>query len=138
MSTTVNINVKSKQDHGVEQEQMSMQSNGELYQKKGVYYLKYQEQSEGLEGVKTTLKIKEEELTLIRQGQVRTIQKFAPETRTEFDYQTPYGTLELALEVNKWELDVNKTVGKISLEYAVYSKDGLVSNNYLDIKFEEE
>ena len=138
MSRSVNINVKSKQDDGVDEEEIVTKNSGELYQKDDTYYLKYKENSEGLEGVKTTLKIKEGKLTLIRQGKVRTIQKFEPETRTEFDYNTPYGTMKLALEVEKWNLDINQGSGRIHLEYAVYSQEGLVSNNQLIIKYAEE
>ncbi|MBM7557045.1 DUF1934 domain-containing protein [Halanaerobacter jeridensis] len=135
MSQAVRINVESSQDDGSEQEEITTQSTGELYQKRGTYYLKYEETAEGLEGVKTTVKIKEEEITLIRQGQVRTIQNFVPESRTQFDYKTPYGTLNLALEVEEFDLDINERAGEINLEYAVYSEEGLVSNNQLAIKY---
>lgn len=138
MSKSVTINVESSQDDGSDQEQITTQSNGQLYQKSGTYYLKYEETAEGLEGVKTTIKIKEEEVTLIRQGNVRTIQSFAPGKRTDFDYKTPYGTLNLALEVEEFNLNINETDGEIQLEYAVYSEEGLVSNNQLAIKYCEE
>lgn len=138
MSQAVRINVESSQDDGSDQEQITTQSNGQLYQKSGTYYLKYEETAEGLEGVKTTIKIKEEEVTLIRQGNVRTIQSFAPGKRTDFDYKTPYGTLNLALEVEEFNLNINETDGEIQLEYAVYSEEGLVSNNQLAIKYCEE
>ena len=138
MGKRVTINVESSQDDGSEQEEITTQSNGDLYQKNGTYYLKYEETAEGLEGVKTTVKIKEQEVTLIRQGQVRTMQSFVPDTKTDFDYKTPYGTLNLTLEVEEFNLNVNETDGEIQLEYAVYSEEGLVSNNQLAIKYCEE
>lgn len=138
MSQSVTINIESSQDDGREKEEIKTESSGELYYKRGTYYLKYTETAQGLEGVKTTLKLKEEEVTLIRQGEVRTIQSFVPGGRTEFDYQTPHGTLNLALEVEEFELNLKQKSGEVNLEYRIYSQEGLVSNNQLAIKYCEE
>ena len=140
MSQKVTINVESSQDDGTEKEEISTENSGELYKKRGTYYLKYEESAEGLEGVKTTVKIEEEKLTLIRQGAVRTIQNFIPDERTKFDYQTPHGTLNLALEVEKFDFTIEERKGEIRLEYIIYSQDSVVSNNSLVIQYfcEEE
>jgi len=138
LSKEVTINIKSKQDDGVEEEEITSHNTGQLYQKNGTYYLKYEATATGLEGVKTTVKIEEEELTIIRQGKLRTIQSFVPGTKTDFDYQTPHGALQLALKVNEWDLEINKTNGKINLGYDVYSQEEVVSNNQLEIEYKED
>nr|WP_282580106.1 DUF1934 domain-containing protein [Natroniella sulfidigena] len=137
MARQVEIEINSLQDTGQDEIEFSSQVTGKLYYRNGVYYLKYEEVLEGLEGTKTTLKIKEDAVTLIRRGQVGGTQEFLPEKRTSFDYQTPYGKLPLEIEVEKLAVTAAEQTGEIKLKYRLYEQQRLVSCNQLNITYKE-
>mgnify|MGYP006293520157 CR=1 FL=1 len=139
MPHNVAINIDSIQDDGQKKNEISTNTNGQLYEKQNAYYLQYEGVSEGLEGIKTTLKIKENKVKLIRRGQVETRQEFIPEEETRFNYQTPYGTLKFSIVVQELTMEVEPTQGEINLEYELFDEQGeVVSTNYLHVEYKEE
>nr|WP_282706967.1 DUF1934 domain-containing protein [Natroniella acetigena] len=137
MARQVEVEINSLQDTGQEEIEFSSQVTGKLYYRNGVYYLKYEEVLEGLEGTKTTLKIKEDTVTLIRRGKVGGTQKFISDKRTSFDYQTPYGRLPLEIEVEKLGVNVTEQAGEVVLQYRLYEQQRLVSCNQLNVTYKE-
>ncbi|WP_408955430.1 DUF1934 domain-containing protein [Natroniella sp. ANB-PHB2] len=137
MARQVEIEINSLQDTGQDEIEFSSQLTGKLYYRNGVYYLKYEEVLEGLEGTKTTLKIKEDAVTLIRRGKVGGTQKFISEQKTSFDYQTPYGKLPLEIEVERLKVDTTEQAGEIIIKYSLYEQQRLVSCNQLNITYKE-
>ncbi|PRX35790.1 uncharacterized beta-barrel protein YwiB (DUF1934 family) [Orenia metallireducens] len=138
MPQEVKIRINSSQLEGLDKNEIAFKTKGLLYNKKGIYYLKYKEDLEGLKGVETTLKIKEDELTLIRQGQVRMIQEFVLDKQNNFDYHTPYGTLSFQVEVEELNIDVDFFQGVIDLSYQLYNGEELISKNQLNIIYKED
>ena len=62
MKYEVNIEIKNKQNvEGAETDFLTNSSEGFFYIKNNIYYLIYNDYSEGIEGAKTTLKIDPEE-----------------------------------------------------------------------------
>lgn len=138
MPQEVKISINSLQVEGVDENLITFKTKGLLYNKKGIHYLKYKEDLEGLKGVETTLKIKEDELTLIRQGQVRMIQEFIPDKLSSFDYHTPYGTLKFQIEVQELNIDIGSFQGIIDLSYQLYNEEEMISKNQLNIIYKED
>ncbi|GAB6099518.1 hypothetical protein JCM16358_13970 [Halanaerocella petrolearia] len=137
MAQEVAIKVVGRQENGVEETEVKTETSGKFYNKAGTYYLRYEDTGD-LAGVTTTLKIRDRELTLIRQGKVRTIQDFNPKARTSFDYKTPYGTLEFEIEVEKLDVDIGSSAGKVKLKYQLYNEQGVVGTNWLSLSYKEE
>ncbi|AGB42366.1 hypothetical protein Halha_2492 [Halobacteroides halobius DSM 5150] len=138
MTKEVSIKITGKQKNGTEETEINNHTKGKFYNKQGTYYLRYQEEAKGLKGVNTTLKIEDNQVTLIRQGKVRTIQEFMPQTKTKFDYKTPYGRLELEIEVEILNVNIGSRAGEINLKYQLYDKQGLIGTNWLNIVYKEE
>ncbi|WP_018248226.1 DUF1934 domain-containing protein [Orenia marismortui] len=138
MPKEVKLRINSIQDDGNQSNKISFKTKGSLYNKNNTYYLKYKEELEGVKGVKTTLKIKPDRLTLIRQGKLRMIQEFVLDEKREFDYHTPYGTLNFEVEVQNLKFDLGSSQGKISLSYQLYNDLKIISSNELNIFYKEE
>ncbi len=138
LSHDVLITIDSSQKQNDDATEISFQTKGRLYNKNGTYYLKYEEELEGLEGVESTLKLEENRVTLIRQGEVRTLQKFISGRRTEFEYNTLYGTLQLEVEVDRLSVELDSEQGRVDLVYKLYKSETLISINQLSISYKEE
>lgn len=129
------IKVDSTQDDGEEKTRVKTDTTGKLYIKQGTYYLKYEERI-AKEKVKTTLKVKENSLKLIRRGEIETVQEFIPNKRTSFNYQTPYGTLKFSIEVSNLVLDIGSKRGEVQLEYSLFDEqEQFVSKNQLTLDY---
>lgn len=137
MPQDVKITIASQQDDGQESIEVNKKSQGILYNKAGTFYLKYTEDLEDVTEVKTTLKIKEDNLTLIRRGNLNSIQHFIPGEKTSFDYKTPYGKFKFELEVKEFLVDVNLKQGQIDIVYELYNQQQLVGVNSLRVAYEE-
>ncbi|WP_211231328.1 DUF1934 domain-containing protein [Halonatronum saccharophilum] len=133
------ISIDSIQYEGEEKSQITSDIRGNVYDKGGVYYIKYEDNLEGLKGVKTTLKVKDDILSIIRQGKVRSIQEFNAQEKTDFEYKTQYGVLNLGIEVHRMGIDVGPSSGRIKVDYNLYDQEGrVISRNTLNISYEEE
>ncbi|MBM7622873.1 DUF1934 domain-containing protein [Sporohalobacter salinus] len=135
---SVVVNVESIQiDEAGKREEISFTTNGKLYQKKFGYYLRYDEEMGIDQETTTTLKIKDEVLTLIREGAVRMKQEFEVGKVDSFSYQTPYGRLDFNLIVEEVYIKTEAKKGRIKLDYNLKDKDKLVSQNQLTITYKE-
>lgn len=135
---SVIVNVESIQiDKTGEKEELSFSTTGKLYQKKFGYYLRYEEELGTDQLTTTTLKIKDEVLTLIRDGAVRMKQDFEAGKTGSFDYQTPYGKLEFDLEVEQVYIETGAKQGRIELKYKLQDRGELVSQNQLIVIYKE-
>lgn len=139
MPNQVAVKINSVQDDGVEKNKISTNIDGQLYKKGTTYYLKYDGVAEGLEGVNTTLKIKDNRVKLIRRGKVETRQEFIPNEKTNFDYHTPYGMMKFSITVQELNINIGRAQGEVKLAYELQDEEGLViSSNYLHLEYEEE
>ncbi len=137
MPQNVKIKIDSKQDDGQEILEVNKKNQGVLYNKAGTFYLKYTEDLEDVTEVKTTLKIKEDNLTLIRRGNLNSVQHFIRGEKTSFDYKTPYGKFSFELEVKEFLVDVSLEQGQIDIVYELYNQEQLVGVNSLTVAYEE-
>lgn len=110
------ISVGSKQRDN--DENIEIVTQGEFYEKCGFFYAVYEESAlSGMEGTTTTLKIKKDEISLIRMGTTNTKMEFKDKKKDVSMYNTPYGTLELYLETKDINIDVNENGGKVYIDY---------------------
>lgn len=81
---------------------------GSYTEKEAAKYITYKETAvSGMEGTTTTLKIEINRLSIIRFGTYNSKLTFQQGQQTETSYQTPYGTLPIAINTTKLELELN-------------------------------
>lgn len=136
MAVDVFLSIKNLQKQNKQRDLIDYQTRGYLYQKNQVTYLKYEEGTEGFEGVSTTLKIEKDRVILIRHGKITMCQVFQKDLKYQGEYQTVYGTLMLTTMTNQLEITMGINHGIIKIIYDLYLEGGFNGNNTLEIKFE--
>ena len=136
MAVDVFLSVKNLQKHNEQKNLIDYQTRGYLYQKNQATYLKYEEGTEGFEGVSTTLKIEKDRVILIRHGKITMYQVFQKDLKYQGNYQTVYGTLMLTTMTNQLEITMGLNYGIIRIVYDLYLEGEFNGNNTLEIKFE--
>jgi uncharacterized beta-barrel protein YwiB (DUF1934 family) len=110
------ISVTSKQLG--DSDEIRVVTPGTFYAKDDVFYAEYAEtELSGMEGTTTTLKIKPNRFSLIRQGSTNTEMEFDKKEKSVSMYNTPYGTLELKIETKKLDVMVDEEGGDIYIKY---------------------
>jgi uncharacterized beta-barrel protein YwiB (DUF1934 family) len=110
------ISVTSKQMG--DSDEIKVVTPGTFYAKDDVFYAEYAEtELSGMEGTTTTMKIKPQKFSLIRQGSTNTEMEFDKKEKSVSMYNTPYGTLELKIETKKLDVMVDEEGGDIYIKY---------------------
>jgi uncharacterized beta-barrel protein YwiB (DUF1934 family) len=117
-STPVQIHVlseiRNKNDN--EKDSIEVRTTGEYFLKGKTIYLRYEEEHE-LGFVKTTVKIAENEVVVMRSGAVTMKQRFIEGTQTLTDYSTPFGKLQLETNTESLLFDTQELEGKLIILY---------------------
>ncbi|NSL52993.1 DUF1934 domain-containing protein [Calidifontibacillus erzurumensis] len=74
---------------------LTTETEGALYSKDGATYLAYKEMMEDVGQISNVIKIKNEEVTIIRTGAVSMRQTYKKGEITSGSYHTPYGRFEM-------------------------------------------
>lgn len=92
----------------------------EYFEKNGSHYLLYEEQPAGFDAVsKCRLKIRENYLELVRQGEVRTQMIFEEGKTHPVDYHTPFGSLAMEIATKDVDVKVEENALYVSVEYSL-------------------
>lgn len=112
------ISVKTKQSIDGEYETIELITEGKFFKEDNRYMAEYEESEiSGMEGTKTTLKIEDNSLTIIRRGTTNSNLVFKKGVSDRSIYNTPFGSLEVLIKPTKVDIDVNEKGGKVELEY---------------------
>jgi uncharacterized beta-barrel protein YwiB (DUF1934 family) len=121
-------------------DQMEFITEGELYERKGILYLMYEESEiSGMPGCKTRLKIKDNYISMKRLGTKNipagTEMEFEPGKVFTGPYDTPYGSFEMEVMTHAVEntLTVEGT-GSVYIDYKMSLKGLVESHNTLSIE----
>lgn len=127
------ISLESKQ-LGNEEEAIEVITKGMFYKKENCYYAVYDEtEISGMDGTRTTLKIKPDKFTLIRMGTTSARIDFQNNKKYVSFYSTPYGPLELAVQTNKLDINVNDDGGNVYIDYTMALSGQKPSNTLLKV-----
>ena len=132
------ISVTSKQMG--DSDEIKVVTPGTFYAKDDVFYAEYAEtELSGMEGTTTTLKIKPNRFSLIRQGSTNTEMEFDKKEKSISMYNTPYGTLELKIETKKLDVTVDEEGGDIYIKYmlSVVGQEVLDTTLKINIRTQE-
>jgi len=94
-----------------EEHQIKLQALGRCYEKNGVHYVIYDEnQSSGMQGTITTLKIYPDHVVLLRSGEIEQKLDFYLQRKTYGQYTTAFGRMQIevtakVLEISPWTGD---------------------------------
>ncbi|MFC0272430.1 DUF1934 domain-containing protein [Metabacillus herbersteinensis] len=140
-STPIHIKVISEiqQLNDPDKEKIEFQTVGEYYIKENKTYIRYDEEHE-LGFVKTTLKMSENEVMVMRSGAVTMKQRFSENQLTATDYTTPFGKLQLVTHTKsiKVEKDQQKLQGFIRVIYELEIGENEKHLHTLFIAFKED
>ncbi|MDZ5004159.1 DUF1934 family protein [Clostridium perfringens] len=138
MSKKAIISICSTQDIG-EKEKIEVVTVGEFSINGDEFIATYDEtEISGMEGTKTTLKIKGDKVVLHREGTTSTKIEFQKDNTQVALYNTPYGMLELKTSTKELDLDVNEKGGNISIKYHLIAGGQEPIKTNLDMKIKVE
>ena len=128
------ISICSTQDIG-EKEKIEVVTVGEFSINGDEFIATYDEtEISGMEGTKTTLKIKGNKVVLHREGTTSTKMEFQKNNTQVALYNTPYGMLELKTSTKELDLDVDEKGGNISIKYHLIAGGQEPIKTNLDMK----
>lgn len=136
---TVAIRLHSSIQHpGQEKETHEMHLTGELIDKKGKTYLRYEEQQDGSR-VSTTIKFGEEESLILRGGAVSMRLPFAINEERMGTYGSGPATFDLLVKTNGLEISKNAddTRGRFDVQYELHGEGALLGTYELTITYME-
>lgn len=107
-----------------EEDQMEFVTDGKLYEKKGSFYIIYDEtEVSGFEGCKTSVRLQGDTVKMKRMGAIgfNTELYFEKGVRFSSAYETPVGTMDIEILTKKVENNFDKELqrGSIGVEYEV-------------------
>lgn len=138
MSKKAIISICSTQDIG-EKEKIEVVTVGEFSINGDEFIATYDEtEISGMEGTKTTLKIKGDKVVLHREGTTSTKMEFQKDNTQVALYNTPYGMLELKTSTKELDLDLNEKGGNISIKYHLIAGGQEPIKTNLDMKIKVE
>ena len=138
MSKKAIISICSTQDIG-EKEKIEVVTVGEFSINGDEFIATYDEtEISGMEGTKTTLKIKGDKVVLHREGTTSTKMEFQKDNTQVALYNTPYGMLEHKTSTKELDLDVNEKGGNISIKYHLIAGGQEPIKTNLDMKIKVE
>lgn len=138
MSKKAIISICSTQDIG-EKEKIEVVTVGDFSINGDEFIATYDEtEISGMEGTKTTLKIKGDKVVLHREGTTSTKMEFQKDNTQVALYNTPYGMLELKTSTKELDLDVNEKGGNISIKYHLIAGGQEPIKTNLDMKIKVE
>ena len=112
---------------------------GRYFFKGGKHYLRYEDKYlDGESRVPTTIKVSEDELVILRHGTARTEQRFVPFQETRSDYQTPYGSMELAMRTEALQSSFAESSGYARVAYQLSAAGSPVGRYEIEIKVEAD
>ena len=136
----VTIKIVGKHVHdNVDEEQMELITEAQLYECNGVLYLIYEESEfTGMQGVKTRLRLAPDSLKLSRSNDngAGSEMRFEKGKRFENRYHTPMGPVDIEILTNEFENSMTaEGTGKVSVDYSISLKGLTEGRSKLDIEF---
>ncbi|NBI06231.1 DUF1934 domain-containing protein [Senegalia massiliensis] len=117
-----------------EKNKIELVTEGKFYEKNDSYYLLYDESEiSGLENSTTSLKIKQDEVSMKRFGDNNSKMEFKKNYKYNTLYSTIYGNLDMEVSTQKIQVDIKEGKGKIFLKYKLLISNNMESLNTLDI-----
>lgn len=115
---------------------------GEVIARQSQLYIRYEEPGQGPQGedapVRTTVKISDGELKLIRHGGIESEQTFQTGRRLPGFYRSPYTQFNLSTDTRELEITRNGRTLEVSWNYDLYVYEDLSGKFAISLHIQEE
>lgn len=138
MKKNVKVSISGIQNNDNE-ETVEVVSVGEMLQRDDHICVSYEEAADNAAGVdcqlvKSMLKVKPDQIEIIKKGAAQTHMVFIEDRDTISYYSTPFGELEVAIHTDRLERKERDNGFQILLEYALEINASHMSNCNVDIR----
>ncbi len=138
MKKNVKVSISGIQNNDNE-EMVEVVSVGEMMQRDDHICVSYEEAADNAAGVdcqlvKSMLKVKPDQIEIIKKGAAQTHMVFIEDRDTISYYSTPFGELEVAIHTDRLERKERDNGFQILLEYALEINASHMSNCNVDIR----
>lgn len=139
MDKNVIISVKGTQlDMENEMNKLELVTEGKYYKKDNSYYVTYAEtEVTGMEGTTTTLKIRDNTVTLMRFGIVNSQMVFEKGQKHVSYYDTAYGAFTVGVIANEVDVKIDDNSAEIKVGYQVEVDNNSTGLNNFSISVRE-
>ena len=134
------ITIQSSQNvDGTEQEGAELITLGNYQYAKDAARFSYMESElTGLDGTKTVVLVKPDEVVLSRRGAAYYQMVFHPGVSSSFLMQTEFGMVQLGLDTRRLRCDLNEHGGSMEIEYDLDIQKNFLSRNRFRIDVKEK
>lgn len=124
---------------GNRKEMVTLEADGTLYLKEEATYIAYKEMMEGIGKVSNTIKIKSDEVTIIRSGGISMNQTYKIGQTTSGTYQGPYGAMEMVTKTENidYTYQAKSRKAKLILAYQLQMQGETVGRHRLTFMIKE-
>ena len=134
METNALITLSGNQTVDGENDVYELTTLGSYIKKGDKYYISYEgTELTGYEGTTTTLKIKDDCVSMIRFGSSTSQMIFEKEKKYVGYYDTPFGGLSVGVTTNSMRVDIDENGGEIELDYMVELNNSMPVHNGLHL-----
>lgn len=131
------IIIKTKQyDVDGNMDTIELKAYGQIIEKKGSIYIKYNQKEEDME-VKNTIKISEDCIKVIKSGSVNSTMTFTKGNKHTNKYATPQGIFLIDTKVNDFKISNGEKKLEIHLDYMIEIQNMFAGRNKMIIKVEK-
>ena len=131
------IIIKTKQyDVDGNMDTIELKAYGQIIEKKGSIYIKYNQKEEDME-VKNTIKISEDCIKVIKSGSVNSTMTFTKGNKHTNKYATPQGMFLIDTKVNDFKISNGEKKLEVHLDYMIGIQNMFAGRNKMIIKVEK-
>lgn len=123
---------------GKETEEQRYEVPAQWFDKEGAFYLLYEEPVDQLGQTRTTMKIDEQGVLLIRHGDIEMRQLFRPGERTQGNYQSPHGRFTLETYTLAFSLQEDKDRIQLIWSYQLQLNEENLGEYRMEISVRED
>ena len=113
-------------------------ARGDLYRKGDHTYIRYEEEPNELGRTVTLIKLEDNQIRIVRQGDVQAEQTFLPGEKRIGFYQTPQGRLELEIETHELTSEAVHGIGITRWSYDLYASGTHAGTYRIKLLIQEE
>ncbi|WP_300277191.1 DUF1934 domain-containing protein [Peptacetobacter sp.] len=135
MSSKITIETRQYDSNG-NMDTIELKVYGNVIEKNGSIYIKYNQKEEDLE-VKNTIKVSKDCIKVIKTGSVNSTMTFVKDVKHTNRYSTPQGIFLIDTEVNDFTISNDEKRIEIKLDYMIEIQNMFAGRNKITIKAEK-
>lgn len=137
--TAIMMNINSIQNTKSDPYETNLHTEAFLIEDEEAYYLNYiDSEISGSEKTNVIIRVKEDVVSVKREGSINSVLHYAKNKRTKSLYKTPYGDLEVEILTEKLRIRKNEKQGEIYIEFVVCIGGETDINHILNINYKNK